>query len=101
MRVFSSLKNSVFIYKFFFFSTAYLIVKLGPVVNNRYEYCVATVPNKMAVWIWSRDITTFRRKYEQEALTFALKNGFNTKINTPLKVTPAHDSKKCVDSATL
>ncbi|XP_066921323.1 uncharacterized protein [Clytia hemisphaerica] len=66
-------------------SPNYLVVKLGPVVNGKYDYAIVTTVNKAYFWILARDVNTFRVKYEQSLLEYASCNGYNTNYNRPLK----------------
>ena len=53
-----------------FIEADYLIAKLGPNVNGRYEYTVVTVPSITFLWVLARDPKTYFEKYRDEVKDF-------------------------------
>merc|ERR1712183_123943 len=71
----------------------YLVVKLGPVVDGKYDYTVITTDYKALVWVLARNPETFAQKYEKDVLAYLKKNGYNWFINRPRKT---YQGKDCI-----
>ena len=54
----------------------YWIVKLGEVVNNMYQYSIITTPSGISLWVLTRDVVLFYRKYDDEVKKFLDEYGF-------------------------
>ena len=62
----------------------YWVVKLGPVIDNYYDYSVVSDDKKLSLFVLARDITRFFNNYDEEVLTFLQDEGFTMKFNKPL-----------------
>lgn len=64
------------------FEGNYWIVKLGPLVNNKYEYAVVSGPlsrlfgTRFSLYVICRNIEDFKLKYENEVKDWCSNNGF-------------------------
>ena len=54
----------------------YWVVSLGEVVDNQYQYSVITTPTELAMWVITRNVDTFREKYDEEVQMFLQANNF-------------------------
>ena len=55
----------------------YWVVKLGPVINNQYQYSVITTPSGVSMWVLARDVFNFSKYYDDDVSQFL--NEFNFK----------------------
>jgi lipocalin len=54
----------------------YWIVKLGEVVDDKYQYSIITTPSSLAMWVLARDVDVFAEKYNDEVIEFLDTNSF-------------------------
>ena len=54
----------------------YWVVKLGEVVDNEYQYSIVTVPSTITLWVLTRDVDLFYKKYNAEVVDFLIENDF-------------------------
>jgi apolipoprotein D and lipocalin family protein len=65
----------------------YWIVKLGPVINNKYEYAIISGPlsqfvgTRFSLYVLCRNINEFKEKYENEVKEWCIDNGFSLPWN--------------------
>jgi lipocalin len=64
----------------------YWIVQLGPEVRSQYSYAVVTDSTALTLFVLARNVTLFELVWEKKVLLWLAENGFNTWLNTPLKV---------------
>ena len=60
----------------------YWIIRLGPIINGKYEWAIVSEPDKLFMWVLARDPVLYRNKYEytvEEIVTYEL--GFNNLFN--------------------
>ena len=62
----------------------YWIYKLGPIVNDLYEYSIVSDDIKLTLFVLARNYTRFFRVYDSEVITWLFKNGFNGVLNSPI-----------------
>ena len=70
------------------------IIKLGPQSfgdEGLYEYSVVTDPYRVGLFVLTRDVATFRAKYEQDVLSFLEQNGFDSALNKPIETYQGDD----------
>ena len=65
------------------FPAPYWVVKLGPVVNDEYDYAVVTDDLKLTLFILARDVTTFFALYATEVVAWCKAQGFDSFIDKP------------------
>lgn len=64
------------------FEGNYWIVKLGPLINNKYEYAVISGPlsrlfgTRFSLYVICRDIEDYKLKYENEVKDWCSNNGY-------------------------
>ena len=69
------------------FTGNYWIVKLGPVINNKYEYSIISGPltqfigTRFSLYVLCRNINEFKEKYENEVKEWCIDNGFSLPWN--------------------
>lgn len=54
----------------------YWIVKLGEIVNEQYQYSIITSPSSISLWVITRDVYTFKNKYDTEVLNYLDENNY-------------------------
>jgi len=54
----------------------YWIVKLGEVINEEYQYSIISVPSGISLWVITRDVNNFYKKYDTEVKTYLDVNNF-------------------------
>ena len=66
----------------------YWIVKLGPIINNKYDYAVVVGPNffdnKFSLYVLARNRDKFFKQYFKETNKFLKQNGFTKWWNKPV-----------------
>ncbi|XP_054763484.2 uncharacterized protein LOC129270102 [Lytechinus pictus] len=67
-------------------ATPYFIIKLGPIVNDQYEYSIVTDPAAAALFVLVRDPATFDIKYDAEVREYLLVTGFTSPTTQPVRV---------------
>ena len=65
------------------FPAPYWIFKLGPVVNDQYQWSFVSDYDLASLFILARNYTEFEMKYKDEVLTFAASMGFTGIFNSP------------------
>ncbi|XP_033631032.1 uncharacterized protein LOC117292960 [Asterias rubens] len=61
----------------------YLIIKLGPIVADKYEYAVVTSSGDRALYLLARNPISFLDKYKEDVLKFLEDNGFTGFLKKP------------------
>lgn len=61
----------------------YWIVELGPIVNNQYVYSIVSDPKRTSLFVLTRDVDLFYKKYDSKVRETLNELGFNKKINKP------------------
>ena len=64
------------------------VVDLGPESygpDDLYEYSIVTDPTTLALFVLTRNITTFEDVYEADVLDWLENNGFNNTWNQPIE----------------
>lgn len=54
----------------------YWIVKLGEIIDNKYQYSIITTPSGISLWVLTRDINLFYKNYDAEVKDFLTTNNF-------------------------
>lgn len=60
----------------------YWIIKLGPVINNKYDYAIVSGPisrffgTRFSLYVLCRDINYYKENYEKEVKDWCQNNGF-------------------------
>jgi lipocalin len=55
----------------------YWVVKLGEIVDDKYQYSIITTPSGISLWVLTRDVDRFNKLYSVEVTDFLNKNNFN------------------------
>lgn len=69
----------------------YWIVKLGPIVNCKYDYAVVSGPintkfgTRFSLYVLCRNINRYEEKYEEEVQKWCIDNGFKYYWNSYIK----------------
>ena len=69
------------------------IIKLGPIVNDQYEYSIVTDPAAAALFVLARDPETFDMMYDAEVREYLLVTGFTTPPTQPVRVYHGKDCR--------
>jgi lipocalin len=64
-------------------TSPYWIIELGPIVNDQYEYSIVSDPNRISLFVLTRDVDLFYTKYDSKVRDLLNELGFNNKINEP------------------
>lgn len=66
----------------------YNILKLGPIVNHKYDYSIVGSPyplpfikGNFALYVLTRDIYRYETEYKEEVIKWCMNNGFNNILN--------------------
>jgi len=62
----------------------YWIYKLGPIVNHQYQYSIVSDDIKLTLFVLSRNITDFNKKYNKEVVDWLFANDFVEWYNRPI-----------------
>jgi len=62
----------------------YWIIKLGPVVNNQYEYSIISDDRQISLFVLARDVDVFYKKYNTQVKKSLQELGFTNNINKPI-----------------
>lgn len=62
----------------------YWIIKLGPVVNNQYEYSIISDDRQISLFVLARDVDVFYKKYNTQVKKSLQELGFTNNINKPV-----------------
>lgn len=54
----------------------YWVVKLGEVIDDQYQYSIISVPSGISLWVITRDIEYFYKKYDEEVKKYLDDNNF-------------------------
>jgi len=54
----------------------YWVVRLGEVINKKYQYSIITTPSGISLWVLARDIHIFYEKYDKEVKEYLDDNNF-------------------------
>ena len=63
----------------------YWIIKIGPIINNEYQYSVVSDPYKIGLYVLARDVNEYYELYNDEVMKFLNETGFNHIYNSPIK----------------
>ncbi len=69
----------------------YWIIELGPIVNNKYEYSIVSDDKQISLFVLTRNVEDFYKKYDKDVKERLKELGFNKKINEPIEM----EQKKC------
>jgi len=67
------------------YPTPYLVIKLGPLHDNRYEYSIVTDNNNASLYVYARDIHKFRHYFQDDVIKFCRDAGFTNYYNQPIE----------------
>ena len=62
----------------------YWVIKLGPIVNNYYDYSIVSDNIKLSLFVLARDINNFFELYNTEVIDYLDQNGFTKMTNKPV-----------------
>ena len=65
----------------------YWVLGIGPVINGLYDWAVVSDSVKSSVYILTRDMLRFEKRYEKAILAFVESIGFTKESNKPRKTT--------------
>lgn len=68
-----------------FKKTNFLVMELGPVIDEKYDYALVTDPTGLSLYVLVRDVPRFRGQYEAAVLQSLEAKGFTTTVNKPRK----------------
>ena len=54
----------------------YWVVKLGEIVGDEYQYSIISVPSGISLWVLTRDLESFGKKYDSEVRAFLDSYGY-------------------------
>ncbi|XP_071479449.1 uncharacterized protein [Diadema antillarum] len=69
----------------------YWVIRLGPVVQGKYDYSVVTDSFKMTLFVLARDPDKFRTEYQDDVLAFLADQGFTRFYNRPVETLQSDD----------
>jgi len=78
----------------------YSVYKLGPVINNKYDYAIVSDPSQGGLFVLARDVKEFKTKYDADVLEYLKSNGWNHFYNSPRATYHGDDCKYLPSSAT-
>ena len=64
----------------------YWVLKLGPVVNEQYQYSIVSDFDRLSLFVLTRNVTTYYEKYNAELQTWLIANGYDGIFNNPQQV---------------
>lgn len=67
----------------------YWVIKIGPIVNDEYQYSVVSDPFMLGLYVLARNVDEYYQNYNDEVQSFLNDTGFQTIYNTPVQV--VHD----------
>ena len=68
------------------FPAPYWVLKLGPIVDGKYDYAVVSDNFRLTLFVLTRDVMKFYSAYEADVLTFLADNGFTQFWNKPQRL---------------
>lgn len=71
------------------FPAPYWVVKIGPVIDNEYQYSVVSDPYMLGLYVLARNVTQYYELYDEEVQTFLEENSFTSIYNSPIQI--VHD----------
>lgn len=63
----------------------YWIIKIGPVINDEYQYSVVSDPYMLGLYVLARDVNEYYKLYNEDVMTFLNETGFNGYYNSPVR----------------
>jgi len=54
----------------------YWVVRLGEVIHDQYQYSIISVPSGISLWVITRDVDNFYKKYDTEVKQYLDANNF-------------------------
>ena len=63
----------------------YWIIKVGPVINNQYQYSVVSDPFMLGLYVLARDVDDYYALYDDEILKYLNTTGFTKLYNKPIQ----------------
>lgn len=72
------------------FPAPYWVLKLGPVVDGKYDYAVVSDNFRLTLFVLARDVARFESTYASSVLAWLAANGFTEFWNKPQKLTQAN-----------
>ena len=67
----------------------YWVVKIGPVIEDEYQYAVVSDPYELGLYVLARNVTQYYDLYDDEVLEFLDENSFTSLYNKPIQI--VHD----------
>ena len=64
----------------------YWVIKIGPIINDEYQYSVVSDPYMLGLYVLARNIDEYYQNYNDEVQEFLNETGFRTLYNTPIQV---------------
>ena len=64
----------------------YWVIKIGPVINEEYQYSVVSDPYMFGLFVLCRDVSQYYELYNEEVLAFLEENEFTTLYNKPVQM---------------
>ena len=66
------------------FPAPYWVYRLGPVVEDQYDYSIVSDPFKLTLFVLTRNVKRFFQDYNETVMQYLQENGFTNLLNTPL-----------------
>lgn len=64
---------------------AYWIIKLGPIVDEYYDYAVVSDDKQVSLFVLVRDVGRYDEKYDEDVLQWLEETGFTKEYNKPIR----------------
>lgn len=64
----------------------YWVIKIGPIINDEYQYSVVSDPFKLSLFVLCRDVSQYYQLYDEEVLQFLKETGFTSLYNRPIQM---------------
>ena len=64
----------------------YWVIKIGPVINEEYQYSIVSDPYMFGLFVLCRDVSQYYELYNEEVLAFLEENEFTTLYNKPVQM---------------
>jgi len=72
------------------FPAPYWVLRLGPVVNDKYEYAIVSDPLRATLFVLVRDVARYEANYKADILSWLASNGFDQFWNSPIELPQAN-----------
>ena len=64
----------------------YWVIKIGPIINDEYQYSVVSDPYMLGLYVLARNVDEYYENYNDEVQDFLNESGFNALYNSPVQV---------------